>query len=186
MRLVIALGLGWCLWGCPRGPPSEQMDAAALAPEGLVDAAGPVTQASLDRWLKWQGALRARAPNDGGVVLRARAALELAALASAGLTLAEVEALEPVIAAVITERKIDALTLGAAMSEFRQGLDELAPEQRAKGEAALKELEARSPRGSLAGLEAQFGAEAVRVVLTREVEVTKTWEALLAAQGEKR
>ena len=37
-----------------------------------------------------------------------------------------------------------------------------------------------------AWVEARHGVEAVRVVLTREAEVTKTWDALLEARGDRR
>ena len=50
----------------------------------------------------------------------------------------------------------------------------------------LADLQAKSAQGSLVGVESQHGLEAVRVVLTREAEVTKTWDALLEARGDKK
>ena len=53
-------------------------------------------------------------------------------------------------------------------------------------ETALTDLQARSTQASLAQVETQHGVEAVRVVLTREADVTRTWDALLEARGEKK
>ena len=50
----------------------------------------------------------------------------------------------------------------------------------------MADLQARSTQGSLAPLEAQYGADAVAVVLSREAEVTRTWDALLEARGDRR
>ena len=53
-------------------------------------------------------------------------------------------------------------------------------------EAALAATQVKTAQSSLEQVEAQHGAEAVRVVLTREAEVTKTWDALLEARGDKK
>ena len=177
MRWVIACVL---LVGCPRaGPVVAAPDAAIeLAP---VDAGPLVTEARLAAWLSWQQALSTLPVADGGDSLRRRARLELALLADAGLTIEQADALEAVISAVVAERNVYKLSGADALMQFKAGLAQLTPEQRARAEKALAELQARTPDGggSLVAVEAQFGAEAVRVVLSREAEVTKTWDALL-------
>jgi hypothetical protein len=52
-------------------------------------------------------------------------------------------------------------------------------EQRAHAEAAFTEASARAAASVRPALEARFGAEAIAAILTRESEVTKTWDALL-------
>lgn len=177
--------------------------AACASPQAVVpvDAGvlvatrevGPlVTEARVDAWLAWHRALQALPRGDGGPgELRARARVEAALLADAGLTDAQADAIEAVVAAVVTERTIAKITGAEALSQFKAGLAQLAPEQRVKAEAAivptsLPDLQAKSTSGSWAALEAQYGVDAVRVVLSREPEVTKTWDALLEARGERR
>ncbi len=164
------------------------MDSGAVALEA-VDAGPLVTEARLAAWLRWQVAL-AGLPGlhraDGGAELRARARQEAALLADAGLTSDEADGIEAVVAAVVAERNVARLTGADALQQFRQGMTHLSVEQRLKAEAALADLQVKSAQGSLVQVEAQHGAEAVRVVLTREAEVTKTWDALLEARGDKR
>jgi hypothetical protein len=119
--------------------------------------------------------------------MKARAHAEAALLADAGLTVDQVDRIEALVAAIVTERTLAKLSGGDALQQFEGALAGLSPEQRAKAEAALRDLEAKTPVGSLAKVEDEFGADAVRLVLTREAEVTKTWDALLdATRGEKR
>ncbi|MFZ5439098.1 MAG: hypothetical protein ACOZQL_03775 [Myxococcota bacterium] len=152
-----------------------------------VEAAPPVTAARLDAWLQWQRAVAQLSGRDGGALeLRQRARLEAALLADAGLTEAQADAIEAVVAAVVAERSVARITGAEALQQFKAGLAQLAPEQRAKAEAALADLQSKAAPGSLAPLEAQFGADVVRVVLDRETEVTKTWDALLEARGDRR
>jgi hypothetical protein len=158
---------------------------AGAPPVEPVDAGPLVTEARLAAWLEWQRSMAALAVPDAGDSLQWRARAELALLADAGLTVEQVDALEGVISAVVAERNVSKLTGADALAQFKAGLAQLSPEQRARAEAALAELQARSPQGSLAPVEAQFGADAVRVVLTREVEVTKAWDALLEARDKK-
>lgn len=174
------------LTGCPRSEePRSTPDASVVVAE-IPDAGAVVTEARLDAWLAWQRTLAQWPAFDGGDALRRRARAELSALADAGLTVDQVDAIEGVVAAVVAERSVAKLTGADAVAQFKGALAELSPEQKAKAEAALAELQAKGAQTSLAGVEAQFGAEAVRVVLTREAEVTKTWDALLEARGDKR
>jgi hypothetical protein len=159
----------------------------------VTDAGGWLTESALDAWLRYQRGLLELPPAprpDGGPGrawdgLRARVQAEAALRADAGLSADEVDRIEAVVAAVVTERALARLGGGEATETFRAVLEGLGPEQRAKAEAALSELSAKALPASLAEVEAQFGADAVRVVLTREAEVTKTWDALLEARGDK-
>jgi hypothetical protein len=181
---VFALAL--VLTGCPRSEVVRAAPDASVVGDAVLDAGAVVTEARLDAWLSWQRALAQAPAFDGGDALRRRARAELAALADAGLTVSQVDAIEAVVAAVVAERSVAKLTGADAVAQFKGALAELSAEQKAKAEAALAELQAKGAQNSLAGVEAQYGVEAVRVVLTREAEVTKTWDALLEARGDKR
>lgn len=193
MRLL-ALVAALALAGCPRS--SETTDASAPVAEAPSRDAGLwLTPEALDAWLRYQRELSTLPPvarGDGGAVMaradvKARAHAEAALLADAGLTVDQVDRIEALVAAIVTERTLAKLSGGDALQQFEGALAGLSPEQRAKAEAALTDLEAKTPVGSLAKVEDEFGADAVRLVLTREAEVTKTWDALLdATRGEKR
>lgn len=162
------------------------MDAdASVAQVAVIDAGPVVTEARLAAWLDWQKALAALPVSDAGVdagdVMRRRARVELTLLADAGLTIEQADALEAVIAAVVAERNVGKLSGADALAQFKAGLAQLSPEQRARAEKAISDLQAKAPQGSLAAVEAQFGSDAVRVVLSREAEVIKAWDALLAS-----
>jgi hypothetical protein len=157
-----------------------------------VDAGPFLTEARLAAWLGWQervAALPVLTRPDGGSgpeLLRIRARQEAVLLVDAGLSSDEADAIEGVVAAVVAERNVARITGAEALQQFRMGMAHLSLEQRLKAEAALADLQAKSAQGSLAAVEAQYGADAVRVVLTREAEVTKTWDALLEARGDKK
>jgi hypothetical protein len=176
------------LSGCPRAAEHSVAVDAGLAAPALADAGAVVTEARVDAWLGWQRALAALpAPGrDGGLDLRQRAREEARLLAAAGLTDDQADAIEAVVAAVVAERNVSKLTGADALAQFKAGVQQLAPEQRAKAEAALSDLQAKTTQGSLTAVEAQYGSDAVRVILSREAEVTKTWDALLEARGDKR
>lgn len=172
--------------GCQKNTAAPALDAGpgVVEPTGAEDAGWTLTEAQLDAWLGWQKALLALpAPDkrDAGWTrddVKRQARLEAQLRADAGLLGADVDRIEAVVAAVVTERNLAKLTGADALAQFKVALDELSVEQRAKAEQALADLKSRTA-GSLAGVEAQFGAESVRVVLSREAEVTKTWDALL-------
>lgn len=192
MRPMRWLGLILLISGCPRPVAvSGATDSGpVLAQE--VDAGPIVTEARLAAWLTWQDALAKLPPlgrsdaRSPGLELRRRAREEAELLADAGLTSEQADEIEAVVAAVVAERNVAKLSGADALQQFRNGMALLSPEQRLKAEAALADLQAKSPHGSLTAVEEQHGVEAVRVVLTREAEVTKTWDALLEARGEKR
>lgn len=194
MRRALVLLVVGGLTACPK--PTAAPDASAPGPQvAAVDAGSWLTAEALDGWLRYQRGATALAPvgrGDGGVVtardeVKARARAEAALRADAGLTVEQVDRIEALVAAVVTQRTLAKLSGGDALQQFEGALVELGPEQRAKAEAALTELKGKAPAPSLAAAEAEFGADAVRLVLTRESEVTKTWDALLdATRGEKR
>lgn len=189
MRAMRWLGLCLLILGCPKPLEPAGAGDAGPAPVEVIDAGPIVTQARLDAWLRWQQALAGLPPlgrSDGGADLRQRARQEAVLLADAGLTSDQADALEAVVAAVVAERNVARLTGADALQQFRSGMKQLGGEQRLKAEAALADLQAKATQASLAAVEQQQGAEAVRVVLTREAEVTKTWDALLEARGDKR
>lgn len=189
MRAMRWLAFSLLFLGCqkPVGPVGRADSGPAIAE--VADAGQVVTEARLDAWLRWQQALAALPPigrADGGSELRARARQEAVLLEQAGLTSDEADAIEAVVAAVVAERNVAKLTGADALQQFRSGMKQLGGEQRLKAEAALADLQVKSTQGSLAPIEEQHGVEAVRVVLTREAEVTKTWDALLEARGDKK
>lgn len=171
-------------FGCPRSQVALGDADASVAVTATLDAGPVVTEARLAAWLEWQKALAALPASDAGIdagdVMRKRARVELSLLADAGLTIEQADALEAVISAVVAERNVGRLSGADALAQFKAGLAQLTPEQRAKAEKAIADLQAKGQQGS-AAVEAQFGSEAVRVVLTREAEVIKAWDALLAS-----
>ena len=174
--VVAVLGL---LCACAR----PQADAVSIRDAGQLvghrtDAEPLVTPRSVEGWLTWQ---RAVAALDAGVVTaRARAVTEAALMRDAGLDDAQVEAVEAVVAAVVTERTLSSITGTQALDAFRDNLASLGPEQRAKAMAALEAMNpGRSSDAGFASLEGQFGGVAVQAVRAREAEVGAAWEALL-------
>ncbi len=177
--------------GCPPSAPSVATVDAGTLVGGLMDAGPLVTEARLAAWLKWQAelaALPALSRTDGGpgpTELRARARQEAMLLSDAGLTNEQADAIEAVVAAVVAERNVARITGADALQQFKEGMAHLSVEQRVKAEAALAATQLKTQPVSLKLVEEQHGAEAVRVVLTREAEVTKTWDALLE-RGDKK
>lgn len=189
MRVMRRLWLTLFFLACQRSVVTSAPPDAGPAPVAALDAGPVVTEARLGAWLTWQKAVWALpplSPDGGGAGLRLRARQEAALLAEAGLTSDQADAIEAVVAAVVAERNVARLTGAEALQQFRAGMEQLSVEQRLKAEAALADLQAKSSQGSLGPVETLHGVEAVRVVLTREAEVTKTWDALLEARGEKR
>lgn len=191
MRAMRWFCLTLLLFGCPpAATPGAAVDAGTLV--GAAEDAGPVvTEARLDAWLRWQAQLAALptlSRVDGGPgpgELRARARQEAILLADAGLTGDQADAIEAVVAAVVAERNVARITGADALQQFRQGMAHLSVEQRVKAEAALAAVQTKTQQSSLKQVEEQHGVDAVRVVLTREAEVTKTWDALLEAREKK-
>jgi hypothetical protein len=183
---IVAMVL-FSLSGCRDVATVSTSDGGGSAPTRptVSQPQAEVTPARVEAWLSWQRSLAA-VGLDGGVDLRSYARLDAALLAVAGLTDAQADAVEAVVAAVVAERSVARLSGGEALSEFRSGLAQLQPEQRLKAEAAVADLQTKSNLGAMAALEAQFGRDAVKAVLAREAEVTTVWDALLEAKATHR
>lgn len=159
-------------------PPVGAADAGRLVGH-RTDVEPLVTPQSVDAWLRWQQTLASRGADAGAEVLVERAVREARAMREAGLDDAHVDAVEEVVAAVVTERTLASLTGGRALEAFRRELEALGPEQRQKAQAALETLRAGALDGGAASLEARFGGAAVAAVRAREDELAAAWEALL-------
>ncbi len=151
-------------------------DAGLLQVE--ADAGAPLTAGLLDAWLRWQarGALL-----DAGADVRVRAGEEARLLRSVGLTPADAERVEALVAAVVSERNLERISGAEALAQFRASLAQLSEAQRVKAGAALGAATVDGGGGLPQATQA-FGPEAVALVLAREAEVTRAWEALLQAQ----
>jgi hypothetical protein len=183
-RLVVLL---LALSACPDAKAPVAPAREPSVPPEVPRADALVTPESVDAWLAWHHAVAELAPpslDAGRAGLLARARAEAEALRRVGLTPAQLDAVEDVIAAVATERLVARWSGAQALEVFEASAAQLPPERRAKAEAALADLKTRGASDGGSALEARFGADAVRAVLTREAEVTKTWEALLEARGE--
>lgn len=180
-RFVLPLAVVFA--ACPKPQAVTQPDAGtSLVVAG--DAGARITAEKLDAWLRWQDAVFAL-PFDGGADVRQRAKDEARLLAQVGLSATDADALEAVISAVVAERNVAKISGAEALAQFKDGLQALSPEQRAKAEAALAEVPGKPAGDGLADVELELGADAVRVVLAREADVTRVWERVLEAQGQK-
>lgn len=173
MTARIGLLLFSALAACTTTPTIAAGDAGVVRVD--AGARAEVTAQKLDAWLRWQ---RAVLSLDAGVEVRVRAREEARLLREVGLAPADAELVEAVVAAVVSERKLEKISGAEALAQFKQRLETLSPEQRAKAEAALGDARAKSA-APLVQAEAEFGPDAVRVVLEREAEVTAAWETLL-------
>ncbi len=135
----------------------------------MGDAGWPLTQATVDAWLRYQGQVMVKL--DAGTIERARR--ERAIRVDAGLSEEEVDAVEDVVAAVVTARNIAKITGGDAMREFEKVTAALPASLRAKAPGVAATLDAEKAR---------FGEAAVSAVVAREIEVTKVWDALVEAK----
>lgn len=170
----IGLLLFSALAACTKTTPVALGDAGLVHVDAGVSV-GVVTAGKVDAWLRWQRAVQTL---DAGTEVRLRAREEARLLRDVGLAPADADLVEAVVAAVVSERKLEKISGAEAMAQFKQRLEELSPEQRAKAEAAMGD-----PRGKgaapLVQAETEFGPDAVRVVLAREAEVTAAWDTLL-------
>lgn len=168
------------LAACPKPEPVALVDAG-VSQIAMADAGAQVTVEKVDAWLRWQASVMALPVPDAGLDVRVRARDEAKLLREVGLSSSDADAIEAVVAAVVAERNVAKISGAEALAHFKEGLAQLSPEQRTKAEAAITDLQAKSPPASLAPVELEFGGEAVRAVLAREVDVTRAWDALLAA-----
>lgn len=177
----IAAALLLALTGCRAGGTvSTAADAAAVV---VVDAGARSVAERVDAWLRYHAALHGD-DADAGLLVRARR--EVAARTWAGLSEAELDEVEELVAAVVSQRTLARLTGAEALREFERMTSALKPEQRQKVEAAFGDAKARAGQSSLEPERAKFGDEAVSAVLAREAEITAVWEGLLDGRGARR
>jgi hypothetical protein len=184
----VRVSLVLLLLSCSRPTATVALPAAQVAL--VVDAGTPpdagwaLTGAKVEAWLRVQRSLATPGPTDAGLrdEVRRRARFEVAVLADAGLTRADVDQLEDCIAPFVAERNVERLSGTEAVAQFKRALDDLTPEQRQHAEAAF--AAAKSNASPLPALEAKLGPEALKVLLDHEADVTRTWDALLDARGE--
>jgi hypothetical protein len=160
--------------------------ATASGVDGGVDGGWVLTAARLEAWVALQQALvQAPGRTDAGVRAdaRRRAHLEVALLADAGLTRDDVDRIEDLVAPFVAERNVERLTGRAALGQFERALQQLTPEQRLQAEQAVLASDGGRASNALPALEARLGAETVAVLLSREAEITRTWDALLESRG---
>lgn len=175
------------LLGCPerRAASSATVDAGS-SPVAAAETIAPISAGKLDAWLRYHRALSAASGVDGGLDAKGKALRERAIRAEAGLTEADVDRLEELIGAVVTQRTIGKLTGAEALRGFDKVTLTLKPEQRQKVEEAFGDVKARAQQGaSLDAERAKFGDEAVTLVLAREAELTEVWDSLLNGRGER-
>lgn len=164
-------------FACTPQPQASPARSERVLPAAPADAGPLVNEQRLASWLQWQRALTQLGPATGDYKKRAKQ--EEVLLADAGLTSAQADAIEAVVAAVVAERTLAKLSGEQAIQQFRKRVEQLGPEQRLKAEEALLETHPRVHSPSLILLEERFGVEAVRVVLASEAEVTVLWDGLM-------
>lgn len=182
MRSILCLAA--LMLACTKPVALEASDASVPAErdERSVETGldgGWLTPVKLEAWLSYHRQFAMK--SDAGALARARR--ERSIRLDAGLTEADIDRIEDVVAAVVTSRNLSKLTGGDALREFEQATASLTPAQRAQAQKAMADLRTRAQQTASFELErAQFGAEAVNVVMAREAEVTKTYEALVEAK----
>ncbi|HEY1904903.1 MAG TPA: hypothetical protein VGG91_02615 [Myxococcaceae bacterium] len=195
MAVLFVLLLASCRRSEPRGPVADAGPAPALLP--VPDAGLALTAGKLDGFLAYERLLRgeptpsarevrrlsqaadggAKALEDAYAGLRQRTERAQVVRADAGLTAAEVQALETLTAEVALAR---AGSGGPEMEEALRALetakDQLPAEQRAGVERTVARLRAQQERAqTLSEVRARWGDAAVDLVLTREKAVLDLW-----------
>jgi hypothetical protein len=192
---VLLLASGACRRTGPREPMSDA--GTASAPLAAPDAGLELTVAKLDGFLAYERLLRGEpAPSvrqvqrlsqavDGGervleeayAGLRRRTERAQAMRADAGLTPAEVQALETLTAEVALARAgAGGPELEEALRALETAKDQLPAEQRAGVERTVARLRDQQERArSLSEVRARWGDAAVDTVLAREKAVLELW-----------
>ena len=177
------------LLACPK--PSQKSDAGGPVGSQVAAGATPIDAAQVSAWVRYAGFLASQGPAqqaDGGPLpnaqLLARATADAEMRADAGLSEAQIDAIEELVADFVAIRGTVKLTGADALAEFEKVAAKMPFEQRKKAEAALAELRTQTNVPvSLGPLEARYGKSAVEAVVAAEAQVTQSWEALMNAQG---
>ncbi len=180
--LILCASLA-CTRPAPLATPALGSTATITQVPVLTESAtGALSEAKVAAWLEYQRQMMTR--SDAGAQGRARR--ERSIRTDAGLTEDEVDRIEDVVAAVVTQRNLAKLTGGDAVKQFEQATASLTAAQRAKAEQAMADLRARAAQSTNLDAErARFGEDAVRAVMAHEAEVTKMWDALVEAKEPK-
>ena len=145
--------------------------------------AGLMSASKLDAWLRYQKQLLGKPLLDAGLAplnAMGRARRERALRVDAGLSEDEVDFIEDLVAAIVTERNLAKLTGVEAMRDFEQAAVALTPSQKAQTAKALAGVRARAAQAtSLEAQKTRFGAANVEAALARESELTKTYDAMV-------
>jgi hypothetical protein len=193
---LLVLAAGACRRSTPQ-PSAPDAGPVAATPRGPADAGLELTVAKLDGFLAYERLLRGEsAPSarevrrlsqaaDGGeraleeayAGLQRRTERAQAVRTDAGLTAAEVQALETLTAEVALARAgAGGPELEDALRALEAAKDQLPPEQRAGVERTVARLREQQERArSLSEVRARWGDAAVDVVLAREKAVLELW-----------
>jgi hypothetical protein len=193
---VLVLAAGACRRSTPQ-PSAPDAGPVGAAPRGPADAGLELTVAKLDGFLAYERLLRGEsAPSarevrrlsqaaDGGertleeayAGLQRRTERAQAVRADAGLTVAEVQALETLTAEVALARAgAGGPELEDALRALEAAKDQLPPEQRAGVERTVARLREQQERArNLSEVRGRWGDAAVDAVLAREKAVLELW-----------
>lgn len=168
------------VFGCRQTAGVFDSGVTVASPAQSLPSTDPLNERQVLAWLGWQQSLAsAHRANDGGDSLLARVKREDASREAAGLTEAEADAVETLVAAAAMRRAARVAANADALREVREGLGRLGPEQRMKAEAILGAAPA-TVSSDVASLERQFGAAAVNAVQSHEKELLDIWESALS------
>jgi len=192
---LLVILLASCRRNQPHAPVADAGPVTALPP--VPDAGVALTVAKLDGFLAYERLLRAepspsarevrrlsqaadggsKALEDAYAGLRQRTERAQALRADAGLTAAEVQALETLTAEVALARAgSGGPELDEALRALEASKDQLPAEQRAGVERTVARLRAQQEKArTLSDVRARWGDAAVDVVLTREKAVLELW-----------
>ena len=193
---LLVLAAGACRRSTPQ-PAAPDAGPAAAASGGPADAGLQLTVAKLDGFLAYERLLRGesvpsarevrrlsqaadggeRAVEEAYAGLHRRTERAQAVRVDAGLTAAEVQALEALTAEVALARAgAGGPELEDALRALEAAKDQLPPEQRAGVERTVARLREQQERArSLSEVRARWGYAAVDVVLAREKAVLELW-----------
>lgn len=187
---MIAVGFAACaLWSCqspgaksePAFEPSRRAAAALSADAGLA-----LTEAKVLAFISYQDAVVALASWDAGskdktAVVIARAQHDERARVASGLSPAELDALEELVASLAQKRWLSRWAGGEEVTEKIEAWAQEASDEHKKLVAGtLDSLKAKEQaRGDLTAEQTRFGEANVALVLEHEAKLFELWQALM-------